>query len=153
MSAVLQTSTVIEPMTEEDLGEVIGIERQIYEFPWTNGNFLDSLSSGYRCLVLRLGHRLIGYAVMMLGAGEAHLLNLSIDAREQRHGHGTRMLQAIVGAAREYGAVQLFLEVRPSNDAGRLLYAKHGFREIAVRPGYYPARTGREDALLLAMDL
>lgn len=153
MSAVLQTLPVIEPMTEEDLGEVYEIERQIYEFPWTNGNFLDSLASGYHCVVLRLGRRLIGYAVMMLGAEEAHLLNLSVDAREQRRGHGTRILQALVSAAREYGARQLFLEVRPSNSAGRSLYAKHGFREIAVRRGYYPARTGREDALLLAIDL
>jgi len=153
VSAVLQPLPSIEQMTEDDLGDVLEIERQIYDFPWTVGNFADSLRSGYYCVVLRMGNRLIGYAVMMLGAGEAHLLNLSIAASEQRRGHGSRLLQSMVGACRNCGARQLFLEVRPTNTAGRLMYAKHGFSQIAVRRGYYPSRTGREDALLLALDL
>ncbi|MBI2320183.1 MAG: ribosomal protein S18-alanine N-acetyltransferase [Betaproteobacteria bacterium] len=153
MSAVVKPLPSLEPMTEDDLGEVLAIEKSIYEFPWTLGNFVDSLCAGYRCLVYRGETGLIGYAVMIVGAGEAHLLNLSVAAGEQRRGHGARMLQQLIGVARDGGARLLFLEVRPSNAAGRLLYAKHGFRQIAVRRGYYPARDGREDALLLAIDL
>lgn len=153
MSAVVKPLPSLEPMSEDDLDEVLAIEKSIYEFPWTMGNFADSLCAGYQCLVYRGETGLIGYAVMMVGAGEAHLLNLSVAAGEQRRGHGTRMLQQLAGLARDDGARLLFLEVRPSNAAGRLLYAKHGFRQIGVRRGYYPARDGREDALLLAIDL
>lgn len=153
MSAILQPQPSIEPMTEDDLDEVMEIEQRVYEFPWTSGNFIDSLRAGYSCSVYRSERGLLGYAVMMLGAGEAHLLNLSIDARVQRRGHGSRMLENLIRVARRYGARQLFLEVRPSNEAGRLLYSKHGFRQVAVRRGYYPARAGREDALLFALDL
>ncbi len=153
MSAILQSQPSIEPMTEDDLDEVMEIEQRVYEFPWTSGNFIDSLRAGYRCSVYRCERGLLGDAVMMLGAGEAHLLNLSIDARVQRRGHGSRMLENLIHLAKRCGARQLFLEVRPSNEAGRLLYSKHGFRQVAVRRGYYPARAGREDALLFALDL
>ncbi len=153
MNAVVQSLGLIEPMSEEDLDQVMEIEQRVYEFPWTCGNFLDSLSAGYTCLVSRRQGRLIGYAVMMMGPGEAHLLNLSIDAAEQRRGHGSHLLRNLIRIACERGAQQLFLEVRPSNEPARLLYAKHGFRQVGVRPGYYPAGAGREDALVLAFDL
>ena len=55
--------------------------------------------------------------------------------------------------ARGRGAQHLFLEVRPSNLAGKALYDRFGFREVAVRPGYYPAHAGREDALVLTLAL
>jgi ribosomal-protein-alanine N-acetyltransferase len=153
MNAVLQPLPRFEPMTEGDIEPVLEIEQLIYEYPWTHGNFRDSLLAGYSGWVLRDGHGLIGYAMLMLGAGEAHLLNLSVAAPRERHGHGSRLLEHLIGVAREAGAKLMFLEVRPSNAAGRRLYARHGFREAALRRGYYPARGGHEDALLLALDL
>lgn len=153
VSAVVKPLASPEPMSEDDLVEVLAVEQSIYEFPWSCGNFVDSLRAGYRCLVYRGESGIVGYAVMMLGAGEAHLLNLSVAAREQRRGHGTGLLQHLIEMARDEGARLLFLEVRPSNAAGRLLYAKHGFRQVGVRRGYYPAREGREDALVLGLDL
>jgi len=152
MSAVLRPAGV-EPMREADLRAVLEIEEDIYEFPWTMGNFRDSLRAGYACWVMREGRRVIGYAVLMLAAGEAHLLNLSVGAGSQRRGHGRSLLHSVVLAAREYRAKVLFLEVRPTNEVGKRLYAGYGFRQIGVRRGYYPARKGREDALVLALDL
>lgn len=152
MSAVLQPVPGFEPMVGEDLDLVIEIERRIYEFPWTRGNFRDSIRAGYSCWVCRNGGAMLGYAVLMLAAGEAHLLNLTIDSSFQRRGHGGRMLQHLVQTARDYGARVLFLEVRPSNSAGLELYARHGFRQIGVRRDYYPAQGGREGALVLALE-
>jgi ribosomal-protein-alanine N-acetyltransferase len=140
-------------MSEADLRPVIEIEESIYEFPWTLGNFRDSLRAGYGCWVVRDHRRLIGYAVLMLAAGEAHLLNLSVAARAQRRGHGRSLLEHVVGAAREHEAKVLFLEVRPTNKVGQRLYGGYGFKQVGVRRGYYPARLGREDALVLALDL
>ena len=153
MSAVLRREPGIESMRESDLRAVLEIEESIYEFPWTLGNFRDSLRAGYACWVMREGRHLIGYAVLMLAAGEAHLLNLSVASGSQRRGHGRHLLHSVVQAARSYKAKALFLEVRPTNAGGQRLYAGYGFRQIGVRRGYYPARKGREDALVLALDL
>jgi ribosomal-protein-alanine N-acetyltransferase len=153
MSAVLRPEPWIQPLAERDLEAVANIERDLYEFPWTLGNFRDSLAAGYSCWGIHSERGLIGYAVMTLGAAEAHLLNLSIDASAQRHGYGARLLEQLLEAARAYGAEVLFLEVRPSNLAARALYGRRGFRQVGVRKGYYPARRGREDALLLSLPL
>jgi ribosomal-protein-alanine N-acetyltransferase len=153
MSAVLRSAPEFEPMRESDLRAVLAIEEGIYEFPWTLGNFRDSLRAGYACWVMREGRSVIGYAVLMLAAGEAHLLNLSIAAHSQRRGHGRNLLHNLVEVARKRKAKVLFLEVRPTNEVGQRLYSGYGFRQIGVRRGYYPARKGREDALVLALDL
>lgn len=153
MSAVLKPGPRFEPMGEEDLPAIVGIEETVYEFPWTLANFRDSLRSGYSCWLVRDGAELIGYAVLVLAAGEAHLLNLSIAPQAQGRGHGRALLGSLIGVAREQRSKVLFLEVRPSNSAGQRLYTSHGFTQIGVRRGYYPARHGREDALVLALDL
>jgi ribosomal-protein-alanine N-acetyltransferase len=153
MSAVLRPEPWIQTLAESDLDAVAAIERELYEFPWTLGNFRDSLAAGYSCWGVHSDAGLIGYAVMTLGAAEAHLLNLSIAEPYQRRGYGTRLLEQLLRAARAYGADVLFLEVRPSNLSARGLYARRGFRQVGVRKGYYPARKGREDALLLSLAL
>jgi ribosomal-protein-alanine N-acetyltransferase len=140
-------------MREQDLDGVMAIESAIYSHPWTRGNFADSLRAGYECRTLKLGRELLGYFVLMVAAGEAHLLNLSIAAAHQRNGHGSWLLGEAMALARKRGARSLFLEVRPSNEAGQALYTRFGFRKIAVRRGYYPARAGREDALVLTVPL
>jgi ribosomal-protein-alanine N-acetyltransferase len=140
-------------MREADLRRVLEIEESLYEFPWTLVNFRDSLRAGYGCWVVRDGRQLIGYAVLMLAAGEGHLLNLSIAAHAQRRGHGRNLLGNVVGVARSLDAKILFLEVRPTNEVGQRLYTGYGFKQIGVRRGYYPAHRGREDALVLALDL
>jgi [ribosomal protein S18]-alanine N-acetyltransferase len=150
MSAVLKDVPRLAAMAEADLDEVRAIENAVYSHPWTRGNFADSLRAAYPCRTWRLGSELIGYFVLMVAAGEAHLLNLSIAAGWQRRGHGTALLGEAMRIARELGARQMFLEVRPSNLPGQALYERHGFRKIAQRRGYYPARQGREDALVLS---
>ncbi|MBX9631508.1 MAG: ribosomal protein S18-alanine N-acetyltransferase [Burkholderiales bacterium] len=153
MSAVPQALPRYRPMRAADLDAVVAIELEIYTHPWTLGNFRDSLSAGYSCWVLECDGALWGYGVLMMGVDEAHLLNLSIARERQRAGLGRQLLEFFVGRAREMGAQVMFLEVRPSNVAGRGLYASAGFREMAVRKNYYPADRGREDAILMGRDL
>ena len=153
MSAVLKDHAELGPMREEDLPQVLAIENAIYTHPWTRGNFADSLRAGYDCCTWRLNGELIGYFVLMAAAGEAHLLNLSIAESHQRRGHGTTLLQEAAHLARARGAKNIFLEVRPSNRAAQGLYGRFGFRKVAVRRGYYPAHSGREDALVYSLPL
>ena len=153
MSAVLKQAPRLVAMRESDLAEVLAIENAIYSHPWTQGNFADSLRAGYQCWTWRSGSELLGYFVLMVAAGEAHLLNLSIGAAHQRHGHGSTLLADAMRMARGRGARHVFLEVRPSNGGAQALYSRFGFCEVAVRPGYYPAHRGREDALVLTLEL
>jgi ribosomal-protein-alanine N-acetyltransferase len=153
MSAVPLPRVRVQPLEAEALAEVLAIEQALYEFPWTLGNFRDSLRAGYSCWAYLEDDRLIGYAIVMLAAGEGHLLNLSIAASDQRRGHGARLLGHVVRVARDYGARVLFLEVRPSNEPAQRLYGTHGFHPVGVRRGYYPAREGREDAIVLSLPL
>jgi ribosomal-protein-alanine N-acetyltransferase len=153
MSAVLKDEPQLAAMTEADLDAVLAIENAIYTHPWTRGNFADSLRANYCCRTWRRGGELIGYFVLLAAAGEAHLLNLSIAATVQRRGHGSALLREAMRLARELGARHIYLEVRPSNLAGQALYGRFGFKRIAVRRGYYPAKNGREDALVLSSPL
>ncbi len=140
-------------MTPEDLDAVMAIEIEVYPHPWTRGNFSDSIKTGYNCRIMECGGEIAGYGVIAIAAGEAHLLNLSIDVCFQRQGHGSRFLQYLIMAARGARARGLFFAGRPSHEAGLGLYAKHGFRRIGVRRDYYPAPEGRENAIVLSLDL
>ncbi len=153
MSAQLDNLPRYRRMTAGDLDTVLAIETRIYPYPWTRGNFSDSLAAGYHCLIMEIGSELVGYSVVMLGAGEAHLLNLSIAARWQRRGLGRELLGHVLKLARNEAAERILLEVRQSNTAAQALYEDSGFSRIAVRRDYYPAQSGREDAVVMALEL
>lgn len=155
MSALLKPSVdCYVPMSEADLPEIVAIETDIYPFPWTRGNFLDSVRAGYSVWVLRdASANLVAYSVMTLMLDEAHLLNLSVARRQQRAGLGWRTLEWMAEVARGYGARTMLLEVRPSNASAVRMYERYGFERIGVRRGYYPAQIGREDALVLRVTL
>jgi ribosomal-protein-alanine N-acetyltransferase len=153
MSAQLDSLPRYRRMSPSDLDAVTSIEAAAYPHPWTRGNFSDSLEAGYHCWVLECGGATVGYTVVMIAAGEAHLLNLTVDAPMQGRGLGRDLLNFVLKLARDYGARRMFLEVRPSNTAARSLYASAGFSEIAVRKDYYPTGARREDAVVLALSL
>ena len=153
MSAQLQNLPRYRRMLDPDLDAVMAIEKVIYPHPWTRGNFKDSLREGYHCWVMEDGGQIIGYSVIMIAVNEGHLLNLSVAQHWQRRGLGRAMLQFLLKVARDFDAAKVFLEVRPTNTAGRALYADAGFSEIAIRRGYYPARFGREDAIVMQLEL
>jgi len=144
---------VIRPLAEPDLDAVLAIEVGSYPFPWTRGIFADCLRAGYSCFGVWLGARLAGYSVQNCNVGEAHLLNLCVGAGQRGRGLGRLLLDNAIRCALMDGAQQIFLEVRPSNRDAVALYRSAGFVEAGCRKGYYPAREGREDALVLRLAL
>ena len=141
-------------MREEDLDAVMQIELRAYPFPWSRGIFRDCLRAGYSAWVLEDGAAdILGYGVLSVAADEAHILNVCPAPPAQGRGHGRRLLRALVQQARLSGALRLFLEVRPSNPHAITLYQAEGFSEIGRRPRYYPAHAGREDAIVMALEL
>jgi ribosomal-protein-alanine N-acetyltransferase len=140
-------------MSPADLQTVAEIERASYSYPWSSGIFRDCLLAGYYCLVLEVAGSMTGYAIMSIAAAEAHLLNLCVHPRRQHQGYGRRLLNALLVKAQESGVEKVFLEVRPSNQVALELYRSVGFEQIGIRPAYYQADHGREDAVILAIAL
>lgn len=142
---------LIRTMQEIDLDAVMLIEPTIYSHPWTRGNFLDSLHAGHHAWVMTQGDEVIGYAVLMIVLDEAQLLNLSIAASFQKQGLGSTLLNHVMTQAVSLEADYMFLEVRASNVAAIALYQHVGFKQVSVRRGYYPADSGREDAIIMRL--
>lgn len=153
MSAVPIPQLHYRAMRATDLPVVARLEKDLYAFPWSAGNFRDSLNAGYDCWTVCHGDAVIGYAILMIALDEAHLLNIAVDAGWQGRGIGRAFLGHMVDVARGAGCGIVYLEVRPSNDGARHLYRKMGFQQIAIRPNYYPTAGGREDALFLGLTL
>lgn len=128
---------------------VMLVENRIYEFPWSERNFFESLQAGYLMHCMWLDEELAGYIVMMHVVDEFHLLNLSIRGDLQGMGYGKYLLQWGIGQALSANCTGMLLEVRPSNTVAKALYEKQGFKLIGTRKNYYQARQGREDALVL----
>lgn len=143
----------ITAMRESDVPDVVAAERASYAFPWSEGIFRDCLRAGYLCRVLRVGERFAGYAVLSIAADEAHVLNVCIRPEYRFNGLGRRMMLHLIELARAAGAVQLFLEVRPSNVNAVRLYQSLGLQQVGLRRGYYQAEQGREDALVMRLSL
>ena len=133
------------------LDAVMALEVRAYAYPWSRGNFVDSLAAGYlmRALVADDG-TLLGYLVAMAGPDEWHLLNITVSPDHQGLRLAVRLLDALHARAESTGAAWVWLEVRPSNARARALYARRGYEQVGLRRGYYPDAGGRrEDALVL----
>jgi ribosomal-protein-alanine N-acetyltransferase len=155
MSAILSPGAFeVRMMLEDDLPEVMSIERRAYKHHWTMGIFRDCLRVGYFCQVMLQDNQIVAYGVMSHGAGEAHVLNICVRPERQGEGIGRVMMESLVTAARRIGAETLLLEVRPSNKPAVRLYHSMGFNEVGSRKNYYPdGDRGREDALLMGLSL
>lgn len=140
-------------MTEADLDAVAEAEERIHRFPWTRGNFADSLAAGHACWLGLDGGRMAGYAVTMQVVDEIQLLNISVLPELQRGGRGSALLLRLFDLAGMHAATRMLLEVRDGNVAARGFYQRHGFDEIARRRDYYRNHEGREDAIVMARDL
>ena len=141
MNAVLRGELRLLPMTVAELNAVVLIEAEAYDFPWTRGNFIDSLAAGYLARLLRNNEgRVAGYFVAMKGVEEMHLLNLTVASAEQGRGHARCMLDELAALCTTMHARQLYL--------------RYGFRHVGVRRGYYPAlQNRREDAAVMSLDV
>jgi ribosomal-protein-alanine N-acetyltransferase len=143
----------IRPMAENDIPNVIAVERASYQFPWSEGIFRDCLRVGYVCRVVTINDEIIAYGVMSVGAGEAHILNLCVTEVYRCRGVGRRLLIYLIERGSASGMSEAFLEVRPSNTSAIRLYLSLGFEQVGMRRGYYQAVSGREDAAVLKLAL
>jgi len=150
MNEELRALVEMRTMTYSDLKQVIAVEEKAYSYPWTLGIFRDCLRVGYSAWVMMLDDQVLGYGVIMLSPGEAHILNICIDPEYQKKGLGRHLLRHLISRSNQTDIDMLLLEVRRSNVDAQELYQSEGFHELGVRKAYYPADKGREDAIILA---
>ena len=153
MSAVIDSNKGFFPMRLSDVDEVMEIEHTLYDYPWTKAILSDCIQVGYSCWVYKQNYEIQAYCVLSSGAGEAHILTLCVKKEYQGQGFGKMLLQHLIDLATDHKSEVIILEVRPSNVSAVHLYHKFGFNEVGTRKGYYPATDGREDALILALEL
>jgi ribosomal-protein-alanine N-acetyltransferase len=142
------------PMHPAHLPQVLEIETRAYPFPWTDGILKDCLKAGYSAWVVTntLGE-VLAYSFMSMAVGEAHILNICVDPNQQRQGLGLFLMQHLTTLARAANCTIVLLEVRKSNKGAFKLYDSLGFERLGVRKNYYPSHDGREDAIVLGLEL
>ena len=139
-------------MTLADLDAVMAVEQAVYPFPWSRGNFVDSLAAGHVTRVLHgADGALLGYSVALPGVDEMHLLNLTVAPGAEGRGLARGLLDALVARCRDEHRALLWLEVRESNQRARAIYRRYGFQDVGLRRGYYPAAVRREDAIVMRL--
>jgi ribosomal-protein-alanine N-acetyltransferase len=153
MQRVADAPIRFDPVGLADLDTLVAIESAAYPFPWSRGNFIDSLNAGYLARKrIDANGQWLGYFIAMPGVQEVHLLNLTVAPPHQRRGHARAMLDELVRESHALGAQRLWLEVRTSNQRAQQLYRRYGFRDVGLRRGYYPAGTlARENAIVMSL--
>ena len=144
---------LIRRLGMEDVDRMHEIEKLAYPYPWSRGIFEDCVRVGYACFGLQIGKPLAGYTIFSWATGEAHLLNLCIHPDWQHRGYGSLLLEYAINNMARLESEAIFLEVRASNPHAASLYENRGFKVVGRRPLYYKAGEGREDAIVMRLEL
>jgi len=146
-------------MTDQDIPQIVEIERRSQFHPWTARQFAESLAAGQHCTVLiesgMHASRVVGFCILQPVLDEANLLLMAIDPDYRGQGLGADLLETSITGLGD-GCVMVFLEVRQSNQAAIALYEKLDFHQTGLRKNYYPAdpqqyKNGKEDAVIMVL--
>jgi len=143
---------VIRPVLESDLAQMLEIEKSVNYSPWSGKNFSPCFGGRYKTWVALVDEVICAYIVVSSAADESEILNIAVAANAQTKGLGSKLLAYAIEQVKVCSD-NFFLEVRESNTAAIALYEKFGFCELGRRNNYYPAKRGREDALIYALPL
>lgn len=142
----------IRPATPADVPALLALERVCFPDPWSERGIVESLAPpNGRGLVAASARGVVGYLITREVGGSGEILNLAIAPGTRRQGVGGALLRAGLAALGARGVVEVFLEVRESNQAARELYQRAGFRVVGARRGYY--RSPSEDALVMRLEI
>lgn len=150
-------SALVRPALPEDAPRMALLDAGASLWPWRESQYLRCCAtaedSAERALLLEVDAVLQGFVVYAREFDDGSIYNIVVADTARRQGFGLRLLQAAVDAMVASGARRCLLEVRKSNSAARKLYEQMGFHVDGMRRNYYPLPTGREDAVLMSLDL
>ena len=149
-------TSVLTPrkMRLSDVDDVHAIEVLANRFPWRRNHFKDSLDAHHGAWVYcDTAQTIIAYAIVQQVLDESHLLNICVHPEWQGRGYGHEVMQHVIEQAQARQSQLMVLEVRATNKRAQYLYEQHGFNAMTIRKNYYPAEQGRDDAVLMGLDL
>ena len=136
-----------------DLDGIVQIERAVNPFPWGEEALRDTIvSSGHHLVSLREG-RVVGFLLSNFVFDEAQLLLIGVSPDWQGVGVGGQLLKELINRSQDRGQKLIYLEVRSGNERAIRLYRSLGFMDIGVRRDYYPGLVGREDAIVMSLQI
>lgn len=142
----------IQTMCEEDVDQILALERSSFLTPWSKQSFLNALRNPNGMnMVSRIKEESIGYITSFKVSDDVYITNLLIDEDHRRKGYATELLRVFLNTVQEKNGCHIFLEVREGNTAAISFYKKWGFRLVGVRKRYYSDT--REDALVMKISL
>ena len=155
LSELLGTGTpVIEPATIRDAPRLAQLHGTSFHRGWGESEFERMLAERDTLVQrLRLGRKIIGFAVSRMGADEAEILSIAIDAGHRGKGFSRNLLLTHLGHLAGYGVRSIFLEVEENNHPARRLYQWAGFAVVGRRERYYQQDGEQLNALLMRRDL
>lgn len=143
----------LHPLQIDDFAEAYALELAAHAFSWSESVFRHGLQNAYRRFGQWQGGSLIAMAFFQCIEPEVELLNIAVSPVHQGRGIGRALLETVLAQFEAQHYQRCFLEVRASNIAAIALYERLGFNQIGMRANYYPAKQGREDAYLYALEL
>jgi ribosomal-protein-alanine N-acetyltransferase len=135
-------------MIRRDMPEVIGIEREAFEFPWSEEDFTRCLRQR-NCIgmVAELADSVVAFMIYELHRSRLHMLNFAVLRSHRRLGVGTQMMERLIAKLTPDRRGRIALEVRETNLAAQLFFRSLGFRATSVLKDFY--RDSTEDAYLM----
>ncbi len=135
-------------MIRRDMPEILGIEQQSFEFPWSEEDFVRCLRQR-NCIgmVAENGDRIVGFMIYELHKSRLHILNFAVHADFRRQGVGRQMASKLASKLSYQRRTRILLEVRETNLSAQLFFRSTGFRAVSVLRDFYEDTI--EDAYLM----
>ena len=146
--AKMHTPVHIRWMIRRDMPEVLAIEREAFEFPWCEDDFIRCLRQR-NCIgmVAEYHERVVGFMIYELHKNRLHILNFAVHDQVRRRGIGTQMVRKLVSKLSPQRRNRIMLEIRETNLSAQLFFRDLGFRAISLLRDFYEDTT--EDAYLM----
>lgn len=149
---MLNPHFIIRKMTEQDLDQVMIIEKASFALPWSRESYYNELSNEYATyLVCDAAGKTAGYGGIWAVYEEAHITNVAVDPKFRMSGLGRALMQEMENTVRRKRAERILLEVRPSNTAALVMYRNLGYVPTGLRKAYYSDND--EDAIIMSKQL
>ena len=139
-------------MIRRDMPDVLAIEREAFEFPWSEEDFTRSLRQR-TCIgmVAEYADSVVAFMISELHRTRLHVLNFAVLRSHRRLGIGTQMLRRLIAKLAPERRSRIVLEVRETNLPAQLFFRAAGFRAVTVLRDFY--RDSDEDAYLMQFGL
>ena len=151
MEAFTKLDVHIRWMIRRDMPEVLDIEGQSFEFPWSEEDFIRCLRQR-NCIgmVAEFEEQVVGFMIYELHKTRLHVLNFAVNPKFRRRAVGQVIMNHLIGKLSHQRRNRILLEVRETNLAAQLFFRSVGFRAVSVLRDFYDDTT--EDAYLMQYD-